>query len=105
MSVRFAPRASRTQRLIQFDVSFTFRALECETRARRGPGILRLWSESGVGFNSTLEPDLSTIMHHSPEEPLWVWGLPLPILLQIREQLEYSVQFQRPRAALPVVGH
>jgi hypothetical protein len=29
-------------------------------------------------------------MHHSPEEPLWVWGLPLPILLQIREQLEYN---------------
>jgi len=29
-------------------------------------------------------------MHHTPEEPLWVWGLPLPILLQIREQLEYN---------------
>ena len=69
-------------------------------RAAEDPG-----GDCRLGFNSTLEPDLSTIMHHSPEEPLWVWGLPLPILLQIREQLEYSVQFQRPRAALPVVGH
>ena len=46
---RDAPRASRTQRLIQFQRQPC--PLECETRARsadRGPGILRLWSESGV---------------------------------------------------------
>ena len=30
-------------------------------------------------------------MDHSPEEPpVGTWGLPLPILLQIREQLEYN---------------